>query len=245
MKPTMIRIGNFFFKYRNKLFPLIILVLFALQPPSETLLSSKYLASIKDWVAMLIAISGLALRGLVIGYAYIKRGGMNKQVYAENLVTEGLFGVCRNPLYVGNVLIYVGVFMLHGAPLIMLSGIAAFLFIYQCIVYAEEAYLEEKFGEGYKNYCRDVSRWGINLRRFKASTEGMSFNFGRAIQKDYSTIATTFIMLAVTEIYKQLATSEGDLSSQEVRTLFLLILMIGLWAGFIRFLKKRASKQSA
>jgi len=243
MKPTMIRIGNFLFKYRNKLFPLIILLLFAAARPSETLLGSTYLANIKDWVAMVIALSGLALRSLVIGYAYIKRGGMNKKVYAENLVTEGLFGVCRNPLYVGNLLIYAGVFLLHGAALTVIVGIAAFLFIYQCIVYAEEAYLEEKFGEGYKNYCNDVSRWGLKLSRFKASTEGMNFNFGRAIMKDYSTIATTFIMLAITEMYKQIVKSEGDISSQEVRTMVLLILMIGLWAGFIRFLKKRASKQ--
>ena len=69
-------------------------------------------------MAVLIAMSGLAVRGVVIGLAYIKRGGLNKKVYAANLVTEGMFSVCRNPLYVGNMLIYTGEFLMFGNPLV-------------------------------------------------------------------------------------------------------------------------------
>ena len=47
---------------------------------------------VKDVVALLILLAGLALRATVIGYAYIQRGGLKKRVYASDLVTEGMFG---------------------------------------------------------------------------------------------------------------------------------------------------------
>ena len=105
MKNLMLSIGNFFFKYRNQAFPLIIVTLFVAAPPAATVLGSATLEQWKDAAALLIVFAGLILRATVIGYAYIKRGGLNKRVYAKDLVTEGMFGVCRNPLYVGNMLI--------------------------------------------------------------------------------------------------------------------------------------------
>jgi protein-S-isoprenylcysteine O-methyltransferase Ste14 len=230
MKKLMIDIGNFLFKYRNKLFPLIVVAIFAIESPRMSALGSI--------IAVAIALSGLIIRGLVIGYAYIKRGGVNKKVYAENLVTEGLFGVCRNPLYVGNMLIYAGVFLLHGSPLVAIIGIGLFLFIYQCIIYAEEAYLENKFGEGYKNYCSEVPRWIPNLTNYKSSTEGMSFDFGKALKKDYSTIATTLGMLALTQIYKYISMPDSELYTGNIELLVALMVLTAILAGTVRYFKK-------
>ncbi|WEX74843.1 hypothetical protein PYH37_000137 [Sinorhizobium numidicum] len=102
----MIHFGNFLFRYRNLIFPLLILSLFVTVPPPGEIWASTTLERIKDVIVILFALSGLALRATVIGYAYIQRGGLKKKVYAKKLVTEGMFGICRNPLYVGNVLIY-------------------------------------------------------------------------------------------------------------------------------------------
>ena len=239
MKKTMISIGNFFFRYRNRLFPVIVIALFAIAPPSQTFLGREDYLPIKDAVAVLIALSGLAFRSLVIGYAYIKRGGMNKKVYADNLVTEGLFAICRNPLYVGNVLMYIGVFLLHGAPMVALSGIVLFLFIYQCIILAEEAYLHAKFGEGYEAYCRDVSRWVPAFSKFREATDGMTFNARLAIKKDYSTMATTFVTLLLTQLYKYLSVAPHAVSDRPALMLIGAILMVGIIAKVIRYYKKR------
>jgi hypothetical protein len=138
---------------------------------------------------------GLLLRGSVIGFAYIKRGGLNKEVYADKLVTEGFFTTCRNPLYVGNMLIYVGVFLMHGNPYVVVIGTLSSLFVYQSIIAAEEHFLHNKFGESYEAYCRDVPRWGMKLGRLAKATEGMQFNFKRVLMKDYSTIANALVTL--------------------------------------------------
>src|SRR5678815_5444661 len=70
---------------------------------------------------LLIALSGQVLRAVTIGLEYIIRGGRNRQVYAEKLVTGGMFAHCRNPLYVGNFLVLVGLGVASCSALFLLS----------------------------------------------------------------------------------------------------------------------------
>lgn len=237
----MIAIGNFLFRFRNQLFPAIIVVLFLLMPPPALVLDNPLLTLAKDAVAILVILAGLALRATVVGYKYIQRGGLRKKVYAKDLVTEGMFGVCRNPLYVGNMLLYCGVFLLHGNPLLIVIGIGLFAFMYQCIVYAEEAFLLRTFGEAYQVYCRDVPRWALRLSNFSKSTEGMAFNIRRVVGKDYSTVSAAMIAVLATEMYK-LATYEP--SGRNVGVLAVLggaMALVGIATAVISYKKRRGA----
>ncbi|MBD9651453.1 phospholipid methyltransferase [Ensifer sp. ENS09] len=237
----MIAIGNFLFRFRNQLFPAIIVVLFLLMPPPALVLDNPLLTLAKDAVAVLVILAGLALRATVVGYKYIQRGGLKKKVYAKDLVTEGMFGVCRNPLYVGNMLLYSGVFLLHGNPLLIVVGIGLFAFMYQCIVYAEEAFLLRTFGDAYRAYCRDVPRWMLRLSNFSQSTEGMTFNIRRVVGKDYSTVSAAMIAVLATEMYK-FATYES--SSQNAGVLAVLggaMALVGIATAVISYKKRRGA----
>lgn len=225
-----VRIGNFFFRYRNRAFPVIIIALYAAAAPPSEIFGSEFLEHCKDAVAVAIAVLGLALRASVIGFAYIKRGGRGKRVYANDLVTEGMFGLCRNPLYVGNLLICVGTFLLHGNPYVLVIGTASYVLIYRCIVSAEEAYLNEKFGAAYAAYCADVPRWIPVWSRFKEATDDLAFDFRRVIFKDYTTIATTITLLVVTEFYEEIA-KPGSWRAEMPQ--LLLLGAIALSAGFM------------
>ncbi|HEX5025287.1 MAG TPA: methyltransferase, partial [Agriterribacter sp.] len=138
----MIAIGNFFFKYRNWVFILFYAALFI---PSSPLFSKErfgehyYLWPI--CLGLFITISGQLIRGATIGLAYIVRGGSQGKPYAEGLVTDGIFNHCRNPLYVGNILMLLGVGILANSLLYVVVVIPIFLFIYQSIVIAEEHFL--------------------------------------------------------------------------------------------------------
>ncbi|RQP19812.1 MAG: isoprenylcysteine carboxylmethyltransferase family protein, partial [Parapedobacter sp.] len=101
----MIRIGNFFFRYRNYLFIFLYLALFIPSPPifSEHTFGPKYYLY-PLIIGLCITFAGQLIRGATISLAYIVRGGKDKKVYAEQLVTHGIFAHCRNPLYVGNIL---------------------------------------------------------------------------------------------------------------------------------------------
>jgi hypothetical protein len=130
---------------------------------------------------------GQLIRGLTIGLAYIVRGGREGKPYAEGLVTEGIFRHCRNPLYVGNILMLLGVGILANSLVYVAIVIPIFLFIYQAIVLAEEDFLRKKFGAGFDAYCANVNRWWPNLKGISKSFSSMAFNWKRWILKEHTT----------------------------------------------------------
>ncbi|MFM2232366.1 MAG: hypothetical protein RJB31_1067, partial [Bacteroidota bacterium] len=190
----MIQIGNFFFKYRNLLFILLYGLLFL--PSPELFTEEVFHADYKTWpliVGLFVTVLGQAIRGATIGLAYIVRGGKYKKVYAEHLVSTGIFSHCRNPLYVGNILMLLGVGILANSMIYVAIIMPLFLFIYQAIVLAEENFLRGKFGADFDAYCSRVNRWIPSLKGIGATFSSMEFNWKRWVLKEYT---TQFIWLA-------------------------------------------------
>jgi protein-S-isoprenylcysteine O-methyltransferase Ste14 len=184
----MVRTGNFFFKHRNWLFIVFYAALFI---PSWPLFSPEIFG--KQYYVFPIIIGlvttglGQLIRGLTIGLAYIVRGGKEGKPYADGLVTEGIFRHCRNPLYVGNILMLLGVGILANSLVYVAIVIPIFLFIYQAIVLAEENFLRGKFGSGFDDYCRNVNRWLPNLKGLGQTLNSMEFKWKRWILKEHTT----------------------------------------------------------
>jgi protein-S-isoprenylcysteine O-methyltransferase Ste14 len=189
-----IKIGAFLFRYRNAIGPILfLLVLFIGQPGYP--FSRADLDILLDGFGVACALLGQALRIVTIGYEYIERGGRDRQVYASKLVQGGVFAQSRNPLYVGNILLAVGFALIVNSYAFYLVAIPSILFAYSCIVAAEEAFLKDRFGDGYERYCRRVNRWWPRLKGWKQSTDGMRFNWRRVLVKEYNTIFVVIIAL--------------------------------------------------
>ncbi len=186
-----VRYGNVLFRYRNALFPAVLVALFVLFRPRYPR-GSERLDAWVDALGLLVALKGQALRVIVIGYVYILRGGRDHKVYAEDLVTGGFFAHSRNPLYLGNVLILIGLFLIHGNPWVLALGSGFFLSGYAAIVAAEEHYLAGRFGTAYQEYVRDVPRWLPRLRGLGRSLAGMEFDWSRVVTKEYG---STFVWM--------------------------------------------------
>ena len=184
----MVPIGNFFFKYRNWIFILFYAALFI---PSWPLFSPGVFGEhYYIWpigLGLFITCLGQLIRGLTIGLAYIVRGGKEGKPYAEGLVTEGIFKHCRNPLYVGNILMLLGVGILANSLFYVAIMIPVFLFIYQAIVLAEENFLRGKFGTGFDEYCKHVNRWFPSLNGIGKTLRSMEFKWKRWILKEHTT----------------------------------------------------------
>jgi protein-S-isoprenylcysteine O-methyltransferase Ste14 len=240
----MVSIGNFFFKYRNIVFIFLYLALFI---PSPTLFKEDVFGANYYWwpliLGLIITISGQMIRGATIGLAYIVRGGKDKKVYAENLVTEGIFNHCRNPLYVGNVLMLVGVGLLSNSLIYVVFFIPLFLFIYQTIILAEENFLRNKFGASFNTYCKRVNRWLINFKGIINTFKGMKFNTKRWILKEYNTqfVWLTGIALILLLKYPQLTNHD-----EQTRNLLLIgiISILVLLYLYVRYLKKSKKWQT-
>ncbi len=181
-----IRYGRWLFKYRNKVFTVVMLALLLGLPP-VTVAHDVRLDRWFDLLGIAIAATGQMLRAAVIGLEYIKRGGINKQPHADKLVTAGMFAHCRNPLYVGNLLILAGLFVIHNHPLVYLLGGVFYLSAYYAIVAAEEDYLRDKFGSDFDVYCTQVPRWTMRWTGLGETLSSMEMNWKRMVQKDYGT----------------------------------------------------------
>jgi protein-S-isoprenylcysteine O-methyltransferase Ste14 len=180
----MVKLGNFIFRYRNLLFPLLfVLLVFSVKPS----LGSKYLEDARYVIGIMVSLAGQTVRALTIGFAYIKRGGKNRKIYAAGLVKEGIFAHCRNPLYLGNVLIITGLGIVAQSFLFVLIGIPLFIFLYLAIIRAEEHFLAGKFGQEYIEYCRSVNRFIPQFSGIGKTLKSMKFKWKRLIVKEYGT----------------------------------------------------------
>ena len=135
----------------------------------------------------LVAALGQLVRAVTIGFRYVIRGGRGKRVYAEDLVTDGVYAHVRNPMYVGNLLIVAGVAIAANSWATILLGVPLAIFMYVCIVAAEEEYLLGRFGEAFKAYCRDVPRWLPKAGALFRGSEPMQFRWRRLLVKEYGT----------------------------------------------------------
>ncbi|MBI5442818.1 MAG: isoprenylcysteine carboxylmethyltransferase family protein [Deltaproteobacteria bacterium] len=77
----------------------------------------------------------------------------------KELATEGPYRLVRNPLYVGNFLIGLGVSIMGGRVLLLVLFLVGFLPVYRALVAKEESYLLEAYGEAFEAYCREVPRF--------------------------------------------------------------------------------------
>ena len=111
---------------------------------------------VTQMVAIAVVVGGLALRGWAAGCA----GGHTRshQIEAPTLVTGGPFAYVRNPIYLGTVVIGLGMSMLLGDPKAYLFSALTFAVLYLTIIPAEERFLLGEFGAAYRDYCRTVPR---------------------------------------------------------------------------------------
>jgi len=110
--------GKLFFPYSQRPFSCFILILLFIWPPvALTDAASCFVMT----AGLLMVALGQTFRITTIGLDYIVRGGRNRRIYAEDLVTGGLFSHCRNPLYVGNILIAIGYLFVAGNWAVLLS----------------------------------------------------------------------------------------------------------------------------
>lgn len=78
---------------------------------------------------------------------------------ARALVTTGIHGWSRNPIYLAMFLVYVGIGLVVRSPWIMLLAVPLVITIHYGVVVREEAYLERRFGDAYRDYKARVGRW--------------------------------------------------------------------------------------
>ncbi len=211
LKDAMPRRGRWLFVNRSYV-PLLFLPVVALVLAEERLagLLSRYVSFeftgpweyVWDGTCVALAMTGVLIRAIAGGYAAKGTSGGNtrKGQRADELNTTGLYSLVRNPLYLGNLALSVGVLLTIKSWELLAIFCLAFLLYYERIIAAEEAFLEEKFGDPYREWAASTPCLWPRLFRGPGAwrSSPRSFSWRRVIRSEYpSTFGVVMVVFAI------------------------------------------------
>ncbi len=184
------------FLFRNRgitPIPLALIILYFSQPDLSIL-----------WIGFLILLAGETLRITGVRYA----GGITRTttVGAPTLCTSGPCSYVRNPLYIGNVLMYTGIVIIAGAPNIWVMLVVTWIFFiiqYGFIISLEEATLTNLFGDQYVKYKHRVRALIPRLRPWNPSDDRKPMSLAKTIKTEKRTLQILVFVLFLIFIRSQ------------------------------------------
>ncbi|HEY6953169.1 MAG TPA: isoprenylcysteine carboxylmethyltransferase family protein [Bacteroidota bacterium] len=182
--------------FRQKLFqyrgytpiPFLIAMLFFARPVGWTMLAGGILAGCGEFLRFW----GVAYAGSLTRVT----GGVG----APEVIVAGPFAHVRNPLYLGNILLYTGVGVMSNAlfPWLVLIALAYFVFQYSEIVALEEEFLLTTFGATYDKFRNEVPRFLPRLSSFRHEAQATQRpDWTGALRSEKRTLQAIVLVLAV------------------------------------------------
>lgn len=142
-------------------------------PPPLIFLSGLLIGGIISWfyhtpfLPKVLAV-GLGIILIIIGLGIVLNARSKMRNAETNIepwkpttaiLSDGIYGLSRNPIYLAMSFIYVGISFLFNSFWFLPPLIPILLVIHYGVILREEKYLENKFGENYLNYKKTVRRW--------------------------------------------------------------------------------------
>ncbi|WP_036252132.1 isoprenylcysteine carboxylmethyltransferase family protein [Methylobacter sp. BBA5.1] len=234
----LVSTGNVLYHARKMLLPGIAIALIIMIKPF-LFLGSHSLDQLMVILGIMIALAGEVLRLATIGFAYIHRGGKNRQVYATKLVVKGLYSHTRNPMYVGNFLITMGLSLLYGSPLLSSLIFLSFGFVYLAVISAEEDFLRKKFGQEFETYTKTVNRFWPNLRGLSRTLREFDhYNWRKALDKETGTIVEALLIGVALVAWKTYALYGFENSHSVFAVLAVVFLLAVALSVLVNYLRK-------
>lgn len=199
------RQGDFLFRYRSY-FPLILLLfglaMIAYMAWTGSGTDKPRIQELMKDAAIFVGMAGLLVRVVTVGYTPKNTSGRNTaggQV-ADTLNTKGIYSIVRNPLYLGNYLMWLGVAMLTQNIWFILVFSLVFWIYYERIVYAEEAFLREKFGKVYLDWASKTPPF--LPRSLKLEKAEFPFSWKKVLKKEKNGLFALFLVFYLLELVR-------------------------------------------
>ena len=155
------------------LFWLVIIPFIYIWIPRWILLSPKYSESfeigIYRYLGLIPIIVGAVLWIYCSGsFVFVGIGTPVPFTPTKKLIVTGFYRFVRNPLYLAGFIVLIGEGILFQSAGIIIYSIVIFGH-FHLLVILEEAFLEKKFGDSYKQYCKSVPRWIPRIKPYKVN----------------------------------------------------------------------------
>ena len=125
------------------------------------------LSYIFDWSFARIDILNLPLKVIgvlliIFGFYMDLSAKMKSKLFekvADNiLITDGIYAYVRNPVYCGMFLVCVGAVLIVNNLLLLVAPLVCWIYMTLFLIFTEEKWLVDMYGEEYKEYCKNVNR---------------------------------------------------------------------------------------
>ena len=187
-------IRNFFFTFRSYTpIPIGAMIIYFARPENTYF-----------YGGITLLLSGELIRMWAVSYA----GGetRTRNVGATRLCTSGPYAFVRNPLYAGNMLMYLGIVFIAGAASVLLMAATTFSFFliqYSLIISLEEERLDELFGQKYSLYKENVPAIFPRISRWSGSKDRTPARIINTIKTEKRTLQNVVAVLIMIFIRTQ------------------------------------------
>ncbi len=230
--------GRILFKFRSFTpLPLIILIFIFFKP-----------VNLYSWNAFLnfmgaiLIILGEFIRIISVGFSFPGTSGRENYLRADELNTSGIYSIVRNPLYIGNLIIYSGLLLIYSNFYALLLFDLLFVLQYYFIITYEEKFLQNKYGAEYKNYMSTVKRIIPKFSRVKSPVN--KFNSKKVIFAENDSVFNAVFFFFILLIYKSVQFSKQAVFDDLFKFIPIVILII-LYVLVKIVKKKSVSKQKS
>lgn len=234
--------GNFLFRWRSFLPILMVpLALFAMTQSSDFAHRfGERAAAIWDFGCLALSFLGLAIRIATVGFVPGRTSGRNtREQRAERLNTTGAYSVVRNPLYVGNFLVFMGYVLATKVWWLALLAAVVFWIYYRRIIDAEESFLRRRFGAEFETWARHTPAMLPNLARWR--NPDLTFSWRTVVRREYVTTYSIVVIMTGLKLAEALIVEGGSIAGWLRTNPFWLWFFIAGTALFlaVRVIKKR------
>jgi protein-S-isoprenylcysteine O-methyltransferase Ste14 len=216
--------GNYLFRHRGQ----IPIVLFLLVIPVLYFTDTSNLSPTVQLVITIVAIAlssfGFLIRAFAIGTTPKGTSGRNtEEQVAETLNHTGIYSLIRHPLYLGNYLMWIGIVVFTFNLYFVILVSLAFWLYYERIMFAEERFLERKFGSKYLDWSKTVPAFLPNWNKYQKGD--IPFSLKSVLRREYSGILATVFSFAFVDHLRCLF-SNGYFEIWRISTYVLIIALI-------------------
>lgn len=217
--------GEFLFKYRGQIPVLLFLLVIPFIYCTDYSSFSLETIQKNTITSFLISFFGLIIRFYTVGTTPAGTSGRNrKKQIAKKLNKKGIYSTIRNPLYLGNYLIWLGIsiYTLNTAFTIVIS---LFFYIhYNQIIETEEKYLTKKFKKEFLLWKSITPKFFPTLKNYKALN--YPFSIKTVLKREYSSVLSTILSFFYVQVVINFFSENQLISNQMMIILFITISII-------------------
>jgi protein-S-isoprenylcysteine O-methyltransferase Ste14 len=164
----------------------------------------------------IVSLLGQVIRAIAIGTSNKHTSGRNtKEQVADALNTKGIYSTVRHPLYLGNYFMWIGIVMFTFNIWFIITVSLLFWLYYERIMFAEERFLERKFGEDYVKWSMKVPPFWPSMKNY-IPTE-IPFSMKTILRREYSGITATILGFVFVDVLRVwFGTEELTISTNQI-----------------------------